>query len=500
MISLDASLAKQLPALIVIVPLLGAVVIAFIRSGILSWFLSLLISWSLPFMAILMLFQVRESGPISYHMGGWAPPIGIEYRVDMLSVFLLILVSVLGALIMPYARKSVAREVDSTRQPWFYTMYLTCLSGLLGIAITADAFNAFVFLEISSLATYTLIALGKDKRALVAAYQYLIIGTIGATFYVIGIGLLYTVTGTLNMVDLAQRLGEAGAVSRPVLAAVAFITVGICLKLALFPLHVWLPNAYAYAPSFATIFLAATATKVAVYLLLRFFFSVFGKDLIFETLPVSEILIVCSLAAMFGASIVAIFQSNIKRMLAYSSVAQIGYITLGISLANQAGLTGGIVHLLNHAFMKAALFMSLGAIFYRIGSVKIEEMAGVGRTMPLTMTAFVIAGLSIIGVPGTVGFISKFYLAVGALQVDMVWLVFLIVISSLLSVIYIGRVVEVAWFREPTAESIAGKAPPTSMLMSLLFMAALTIFFGLNTTGTVGIAEEAAKFLLGGSK
>ena len=145
-------------------------------------------------------------------------------------------------------------------------MYLVAMTGLLGIAITGDAFNAFVFLEVSSLSSYAMIAMGRDRRALVAAYQYLIVGTIGASFYVIGVGLIYMMTGTLNLALIAERIG-AVETSRPVLAALAFIVVGISMKLALFPLHVWLPNAYTYAPSVATVFLAATATKVAVYLL-----------------------------------------------------------------------------------------------------------------------------------------------------------------------------------------------------------------------------------------
>ncbi len=514
MSALSAIDIKQLPALIVIIPLLGAVLTAFVRRGNISWFISLLVSLVLPLVAMRMVIEVLQKTTvkladgteavqykiISYAMGGWKPPIGIEYRVDVLSAFLMLLITVIGAVTIIYARKSVAKEIDSSRQSWFYTMYLLCFAGLLGITITGDAFNAFVFLEVSSLATYVLIALGKDRRALVAAYQYLIIGTIGATFYVIGIGILYTVTGSLNLADIATRLGEADAFTRPVLAALAFITVGISLKLALFPLHVWLPNAYAYAPSFATVFLAATATKVAVYLLLRFFFSVFGKGIVFETLPVSQILLVLSLAAMFGASAVAIFENNVKRMLAYSSVAQIGYITLGISLANQDGLTGGIVHLFNHAIMKAALFMALGAVFYRIGTTRIEEMAGIGRKMPITMAAFVVAGLSLIGVPGTVGFIGKFYLATGALDNDQLWLVILLVASSVLSVVYIGRVIEIAWFREPTVNVEKSYEPPMTMLVPLIFMAIATVYLGIDTSNTAGIASEAAAKLLGGLK
>lgn len=491
---------QHLPILQVLYPIFGAIICTVLRSGKLAWFVALLVSLAMPFISIAMLLHIMENGPMTYALGGWEPPIGIEYRVDVLNAFLLVLVSLVSAVSIIYARKSVAKEIDSSRQSWFYTMYLLCLAGLLGITITNDAFNAFVFLEISSLATYTMIALGKDRRCLVAAYQYLIMGTIGATFYVLGVGLLYTVTGTLNFVDLADRLGEAfttGGFERPILAALAFIMVGLSLKLALFPLHVWLPNAYAYAPSFATIFLAATATKVAIYLILRFIFSIFGKGLVFDDLPVPQILLALSIAAMFGATVVAIFQQNIKRMLAYSSVAQVGYITLGIALVNQAGLTGGVVHIFNHALMKAVLFMALGAVFYRLGSVRIEDMAGLGRVMPLTMAGFVIAGLSIVGVPGTVGFISKWYLAVGAFEKEMWWLVFLLVASSLLSMIYIGRVVEVAWFREPTSQGLAAREPPMSMLVPILVLSLATVYFGIDTNGTVAVASQASELLLG---
>lgn len=489
----------QLLALQVVLPLLGAVVCALLRRGAWAWAVALAISWVMPVIAGLMLVEVLANGPISYAMGGWKPPWGIEYRVDAVNGFVLLLVSVVGAVIMPYARASVADEIAPERQAWFYAMYLLCLCGLLGITITNDAFNAFVFLEVSSLSTYTLIALGRDRRALLAAYQYLIMGTIGATLYVIGVGLLYTMTGTLNLSDIAGRLDDIEN-ARSVRAALAFLTVGISLKLALFPLHVWLPNAYAYAPSMATAFLAATATKVAVYLLLRYFFSVFGVAVVFEDLPVSLILLVLSIAAMFGASIVAVFQHNVKRMLAYSSVAQIGYITLGISLANQTGLTGGIVHLFNHALMKGALFLGLGAVVFRIGTVKIEELGGIGWRMPWTMAAFALAGLSIIGVPGTVGFISKWYLAVGAFEKGWWWLVFLLVASSLISVVYIGRVVEVAWLRPVSDTAANATDPPASMLIPCLLLVAATIYFGFDTTITAGIANLAAETLIEGLK
>lgn len=494
-------LSANLPALQIVVPLIGAALSSLFRRGVFAWALALVVSWIMPVISIALLLQVMQTGTISYHMGGWAPPWGIEYRIDLLNAFVLVIVSAIGAIIMPYARRSVAREIDGDKQAWFYTMYLLCLTGLLGITITGDAFNIFVFLEISSLSTYVLIALGKDRRALLAAYQYLIMGTIGATLYVIGIGLLYLLTGTLNISDLATRLGPAAAAHpRPFLAALAFITVGISLKLALFPLHVWLPGAYAHAPSFPSAFLAGTATKVAIYVLIRLFFSVFGVAVTFDSLPISEMMLVLSVAAMFIASIIAVFENNLKRMMAYSSLAQVGYITLGISLANVSGLTGSIVHLLNHAVMKTAIFLALGAIIYRVGTIKLSELSGIGRRMPLTMTTFVIGGMALVGVPGTAGFVSKWYLAVGAFDRGWWPVVFLILISSLIAVLYVGRVVEVAWFREPSELVAKAKDPPLSMLVPMLLLAGATIYFGIDTEASASIARKAAESLIGGLK
>ena len=490
-------MSAHLPALQVVLPLFAAVLAALIRVGWVGWAIALVASWGAFAIASILLYLTFYGAIISYHLGGWPPPIGIEYRVDMLSAFVLFLISGIGAVMVPFAFRSVASEIEKSRQGWFYAMYLLCMAGLLGIVITGDAFNAFVFLEISSLASYAMIATGRDRRALLAAYQYLIMGTIGATLYVIGVGILFTLTGTLNMVDMAERLFETDSI-RPLFAALAFLTVGISLKFALFPLHVWLPNAYAYAPSFATAFLAATATKAAVYLIVRYFYSIYGAAVTFGAQPITEILLILSVIAMFAASIVAIFQDNIKRMLAYSSVAQIGYITLGISLANDTGLTGGIVHLFNHAIIKGALFLAVGCVVYRAGLCRFEQFAGIGRRMPVTTACFVLSGLGIIGVPGTAGFISKWYLAIGALEKGWWWIVALLLLSSLIAVVYIGRVVEAAYFRAPAKGAPRAGEAPLSMLVPLIVLTAATIWFGIDTSLSVGAANMAAEMLLQG--
>ncbi len=491
-------IGEHLPALQVVVPLVAAPLIVLLRSAPLAWLLAVGVSWASLGIAVALLLQVRSGGVVSYAIGSWPPPWGIEYRIDAVNAYVLVLVGLIASVVAPYARSSVAAELPRERHYLFYCMYMLCLAGLLGIAITGDAFNLFVFLEISSLSTYVLIALGRNRRALLAAYQYLIMGTIGATFYVIGIGLLYLMTGTLNLADMASRLREVHEL-RPVLAALAFITVGVSLKLALFPLHFWLPNAYACAPSPVTAFLAATATKVSVYVLLRFYFSVFGAALVFERLPMRGLVLTLSVLAAVTASFVAVFQQDLKRMFAYSSVAQIGYITLGIALVNENGLAGAVVHLFNHGVTKAALFLLLGGIALRTGQVTFERVAGLGRRMPLTSLGIVIAGLSLIGTPGTAGFISKWYLVLGALDRGEWWLAALIVASSLIAVAYVWRFVEAAYLREP-APGVAGSGEaPYGMLVPAWLMVAACVYFGLDTSYSLGGARAAVAVLLGGA-
>lgn len=489
-------IAAHYAALQVVAPLIAAPLCVLLRRGILAWLVTVAISWIALAIAIQLLIQVLATGTISYELGGWAAPWGIEYRVDSVNAFVLLIVSGISAVTAPYAHKTVVKEIPEDRHYLFYTAYLLCLTGLLGITITGDAFNVFVFLEISSLSSYVLISLGSERKALTAAYQYLVMGTIGATFFLIGVGLIYAMTGTLNMADIATRL-DAVENTRTVLAAFAFITVGLGLKLALFPLHLWLPNAYAYAPSAVTVLLAATATKVAIYTMLRFVFTLFGSDFALDVTFLAEFLMALALVGVFAASITAIFQNNVKRMLAYSSVAQVGYMLLGVSFFSVTGLTGGIVHLFNHAIMKGALFMALGAVFYRLGSVHIDRMRGLGRQMPLTMFAFVLGGLSLIGLPLTVGFISKWYLILAALERGWWPIAGLILLSSLLAVAYIWRVVEAAYFRDPATHYPRATEAPPALLVPTWILVLANFYFGIDTSVTVGIADNAAKVLLG---
>ncbi len=488
-------IAAHLPALQVVVPLVAAPLSVLLRRRRAAFVLVTAAAWTALAIAIALWWQVNTGGTISYHIGSWPPPWGIEYRVDRLSSFVLVLVCAMAAIVLPYSWTSIERELPREQHYLFYTMFALCLAGLLGITITGDAFNLFVFLEISSLSTYVLIALGRDRRALLAAYQYLIMGTIGATFVVVGVGLLYLQTGTLNLVDMGQRL-QAISGHRPVLAALAFLTVGLSLKVALFPLHQWLPNAYAYAPSAVAAFLAATATKVALYALFRFYFSVFGASAVFERLPMEELMLMLALGAMFVASTVACFQADLKRLFAYSSVAQIGYIVLGLSFDSPTGLTGTIVHLANHAVTKGGVFLLLGGMAASLGGVSLVHAQGMARSMPLTSFGIVLCGLSLIGVPGTAGFVSKWYLVLASLEKGQWWLAFLIVLSSLISIVYVWRFVESAYFQEPRAGVTGRREASLSLLLPAWVLAGATVYFGLDTSLTLGSAAQAAASLL----
>ena len=489
---------EHLPLLLVAIPLLAAPLCILIDRREPAWWVALAASGASFAATVKLVGLVAAGGAVSYQLGGWAPPWGIELRVDLLGAYVLLIVTAIAPIVLVFARRSVKKEIPNENGPRFYAAFLLVFAGLLGITATGDAFNVFVFLEISSLASYALISMGREPRGLTAAFQYLVMGSIGATFILIGIGFLYMMTGTLNMQDLAERL-PAVSHTGTVRTGFAFLTVGIGLKLALFPLHLWLPNAYAYAPSVVSAFLAATATKVAVYALLRFLLGVFGIDFSLGQMPLDMILLLLGLAAVLSASLVALYQENVKRMLAYSSVAQIGYMAIGIGLASAAGITATVLHLFNHALMKGALFLALGAVAYRLGAVSIKDFAGLGKRMPWTMAAVVIGGLSLIGVPPTAGFVSKWYLVLATLEQGYWPVALLILVGSFMALIYVWRLVEAAYFAPLPASREAVKEAPLSMLAPIWLLTAANLYFGLYTEVSYGLAHQAVASLIGGT-
>ncbi len=490
-------LTDHLPALQVVVPMLIAPLVVLMRIRGLPWAVATTTSLMAFAIAIALTDTVLDGGSVTYAMGSWPAPFGIELQVTSFSGLMLLIVTGASTLTLVAGRLSIDAEIGHDRQPLFYAAWLLALAGFTGIVVTGDAFNIFVFMEIASLASYVLIAAGSDRRVLPAVFKYLIMGTIGATFYLIGVGLVYMMTGTLNLSDMEARIHEVGEL-RPILVAAGFITLGLALKAAIFPLHAWLPPSYTYAPHIVTAFLAACSTKVALYVLLRFDFLVFQQNLAAHELQFTLFLMPLAVLAILIASSVAVFERNLKGLLAYSSLAQLGYILLGASLVSIPGLTAGLMHMFNHALAKGALFLAVACLGMQLTRLNLENLSGVARQMPWTMAAFVLAGLSLIGIPGTAGFISKWMLISAALQQGAlgVALVVVILVSSLLAVVYIGRIVELAYFGDPPEDNQSVIEAPAWLLAGTWVAALMNLYFGLIPSLPISLASESAAYLL----
>ena len=499
-------LDEHLPALQVVLPILMAPFVVLLRPRGLAWAATTVTSLMTFAIAVNLTAYVIGAEPLEYQMGSWPAPYGIELRVDSLSALLLLVVTGASSVALLGGKKSLSAAIAADREHYYFSAWLLAVGGLCGILVSADAFNIFVFLEISSLASYVLIAGGPDRRALPAVFKYLIMGTIGATFYLIGVGLIYMMTGTLNLADMELRIDQVAA-ERPILAAAGFITVGLALKAAIFPLHVWLPNAYTYAPHIATAFLAACATKVSLYVLLRFDFFLFQQHLTGHAFQFAVYLMPLAVFGILVGSGVAMFERNMKRLLAFSSVAQLGYIMLGASLVSITGLTAATLHMFNHALAKGGLFLSIASFAMIAAGSKLENIAGIARNMPWTFAAFVVAGLSLIGVPGTAGFISKWYLVKAALEFGTIGLLLVgvILISSLMAVVYVWRMVESACFGTPAdndnrsnnhSDNHGARLSP-ALLVAIWIVALANIYFGVAPGLPLSLSNSAAELLLG---
>lgn len=496
---MDASL----PALVVVVPMLAAILTALAgrwwRRH--AWPVALLATAFAAAGSLRILWRAVHEGVVLYRMGGWPVPTGIPYRIDLLNGIVLAMVACVSFLSVLWMRESVKREIRQAGQASYYAVVLLFTTGFLGITITGDVFNLYVFLEIASITSYVLVAMGRRREGLFAGYQYLILGSIGATFVLIGIGHLYMATGSLAMTDIAARLSGA-LVDHPsvVHTSFAFITVGLAIKMALFPLHSWQPGAYTYAPSSASLLMAATATKVAAYAFYRFAFTVFGTHYVTARLPqVMDGIMVMAAAAMVVGPLFAVRQDNLKRMLAYSSVGQIGYVVLGAALVNASAMTGSIAHFWNHAASKGALFAVVGIVVLRSGSPHIDNLRGLGRRAPWTAAAMTVAALSLVGVPLTGGFVTKYYLGLGTLETGRGVLLAFILLSSLLTAVYMWRCLQRVWFADPDLEPAVTREAPWTMRVATLTFGAACLVFGVFAWIPVDIASAAARALLGGN-
>jgi multicomponent Na+:H+ antiporter subunit D len=474
-------IVEQFPVLIVALSLLAAFTILVVgwRTKKSCFFISAATISVQFIMALFILNHILTVGTIHYWLGGWMPPWGIEYVVDALNAYILVILLFLALLCVLYSKRNIEHEMPQKILP-YYVVYQLLITGLCGVTVTGDIFNLYVFVEIFSLAAYALIA-SRGKIALKASFTYLVMGSIGACFVLLGIGFLYSVTGTLNMHDLSLLLPPLYG-SRVVQAAFAFILVGLGIKMALFPLHTWLPDAHAFAPAEISAMLSGIIIEVSTYAFIRITFSVFTLDFVKLYFPITTLISWVAAIAMIYGSVLAIAQYNLKRMLAYSSVANMGYIMLGVGLATSTtlGLTPAMMHILNHGLMKACMFLVAGAFIYKFDLWEITDFRGLGRKMPYTSIAFILAALAMIGMPPSVGFVSKVYLAIACLEAGQFPFIALIFFSTLLMVFYFWRVIEYMYIRvgEEEEREVEIQEIPWSMLVPILIFGILCFLVG----------------------
>ena len=481
-------ISAQLPALQVVVPLIAAALCLVLSRPLAAWTLTFLASAAAMVVSFLLLGAVMDSGTIDYAFGGWAAPFGIAYRIDLVNAYVLMIVSTISTVVSVFARASVTSEIEAHNQGFFYTAWLLCLTGLLGIAITGDIFNLYVFMEIAALSSYALIAYGKG-RAYMAAFNYLIMGTMGACLYLLGVGFVFVKTGTLNVDDVSALLPALGQ-SQAVFVGFVLILLGAWAKMAFFPFHGWLPNAYTYAPTASAVVLAPLATKVAVYAMLRIMVTVYSIDYILNSPGIQSVVLGLSSIAIVVASFFSLTQTNLKMIACYMVLSEIGYMVGGAWLANEPGLTGAMYHVVADAAMTSALFMTVGCIVYRLGQAQLNDLKGVFFKMPVTMAAFVVTMAALIGVPPTCGFFSKWYLIQGAAQEGVWHFVVALLLSSLIKAIILFRIVEIGYNRvpHPAVEgnpAIPRDEAPLSMLIPTVAMALGLVALGLATSPLV---------------
>ncbi|MGN8226415.1 complex I subunit 5 family protein [Gracilimonas sp. BCB1] len=487
-------IGSEIPALIPVTYILFAILIPVIGlwKRELTWHLSLLGTGITTFFSAWGFWHLIQTGEtIRYFFGGWAPPIGIEFVYDGLAAFIVLVINAIAFLVLIHSREISKVEFPGKKMA-YYTVSMLLMLGFNGMVLTGDLFNLYVFLEISSLSSYALIAIG-EKRAPYSAFRYLIIGTVGGSLYLLGVGFLYTVTGTLNIIDMHAMLPQVIGHSS-VVAALILMVVGVGVKAALFPMHGWLPDSYTFASSTSSALIAPIGTKVAAYILLRVVLFLFGVELVDDQLPLTTIIgIFAGIGILYG-SIMAIAQSELKKMLAYSSVSQIGYIIMGISLANPFGFIGAVLHILNHALMKALLFLVSGSMRLKEGHSLITKFDNSYRKKyPWTMAAFTTAAISMVGLPPLAGFFSKWYLALGTIENSSWMLLAVILISSLLNAVYFFRIIEKIYLNNPDAEetteveSLQNDEVDFSMMFPMAVMAIGLLLVGIFNVYIVNV-------------
>ncbi|MFO7883336.1 MAG: proton-conducting transporter membrane subunit [Desulfobacteraceae bacterium] len=439
-------MTSNLPALVIVVPLFASLVAA--AAGWIDRrfpYPVAVVSLAASFLtAVGLLVQVLRTGlALEYRMAGWAAPMGIVYVIDHLSAIVLVAITGVSLINLVFNQDLIRAEFRGMEGA-FNSLYVLFTAGLIGMTATGDAFNLYVLLEIVSLSGYALIGLGSN-RAPLATLNYLFIGTIGATFYLLGVGYLYIATGSLNMVDIASMMPNLMG-SSVVLIGFVICLSGLFVKMALFPVHGWLPGAYSESTSIAAGLIAPLTTKVTIYVMIRICLAVFTAEYVFDYLNSGRFIVWLAIATMLFGAFSALAQKNYRKMFSYIIISEVGYMVGGFFLGNKLGVTGAMLHIINDAVMTLAVFMAAGIFLWKTGGENRNDLKGLFASMPFTMAGFVIGGLSIIGVPPTCGFFSKWYLVSGGIAAGNYYFVAALIICSLVNAVLFFRLFEISFF------------------------------------------------------
>ncbi len=428
----------------------------------------------------------------TYYFGNWIPGVGIEFVINIFSSFMSLVVVFISTLVIFYAFRNITHDLAQHLIPYYFTLIFLMLFAMVGMIYTNDLFNLYVFMEILSLTSCAIVSIKRKGRNLLASLKYLMQGTIGSVSILMGIAFLYMVSGNLNMSALAELMPDIWqSHSINVLISIGFILTGFGIKAAVFPLHTWLPDAHSSAPTPSSALLSGLVVKIYLFAAMKLLFQVIGVDIMREV-GLQLFLVLFAVSGMIMGSVFAIGQTDIKRVLAYSSVAQIGYIALGISLASPAGLNAAFFHVVAHALMKGALFLSAGAMIFTTGKRNVNEFSGMGYRMPFSMTVFTIGAFGMIGIPGFAGFISKWYLGLAVLDGGHPWILLIILLSSLLNAMYYLPIIIKAFLCHEceTVPSVMERdGLPATMWVPMAIMAVLIVLLGvfpqllMNITG-----------------
>jgi len=438
---------------------------------------------------------ITGSPALVYRMGGWLPPLGIVMVFDSLTALLCLAVNLIGCAALLFS----VRYLDHYTGRWkFYTLFMLILAGLNGVVVSGDIFNVFVFMEISAVSSYALVAFGTDFDELEAGFKYMVIGEIGGAVILWAIALLYARASTLNMADAALVLSAAGRTPLYWLMVALFL-IGFAVKMAMVPFHAWLPDAHPSAPAPVSALLSGVFIKVlGVYAMCRLMFNVFGLSRA-NAPEFFNVLLGFGLLSIIVAGLLAYVQKDYKRLLAYSSISQIGYILIGLGIGTYWGVAGALFHLLAHAVSKGLLFLSSGSIEQQTGTRDIEKIAGLEKTMPVTAWSYLAGALSLSGMPPFVGFFSKLFIIVAAVAAKMYWLAIIAALVSVLTLGYLIKVVNRSFFLRRGVEPTPARESGGSMILAMLFLVLVSLLFGIGFKPLLDwVVGPAAQVLLDG--